>query len=218
MILSLGDWVLAEACRICATWQQPGQPPVRVAVNVSPLQFNQPGYFERLTSILDASGLDPALLTLEITEGVLMQAGKEAHELLARIRNLGVRIALDDFGTGYSSLSYLTDLPADVIKLDRTFLQHCSTHAMTVIGAVITMAHHLGLEIVAEGVETGEQKRALDDLMCDQFQGYYFSPPVSADNAAEMLQQPGRESSWEQSIRSLARKIGQTAPEPASAL
>jgi diguanylate cyclase (GGDEF)-like protein len=188
LIIALGDWVLTEACRFCRTWQRPDQPPTGIAVNVSIVQFDQADYPERVFAVLAKTGIDPSLLTLELTEGVLIRDPARARAHLTRIRLAGVRIALDDFGTGYSSLSYLTDLPADLIKLDRTFVNRESPDALLVVESVVKLAHRLGLKVVAEGVETSAQNKGLMDAMCDEFQGYYFSHPISAGEVSKLLE------------------------------
>ncbi|HWF11727.1 MAG TPA: EAL domain-containing protein [Bryobacteraceae bacterium] len=192
LILSLGDWILRQACSTCRTWQMPGQPRVGVAVNVSAPQFDQPNYSERVLRALDETGLDPSLLTLELTEGVLVRDLTRTRTHLAVLRLAGIRIALDDFGTGYSSLSYLTDLPADVIKLDRSFLNRELPESSTVVESIVNLAHRLGLQVVAEGVETDTQRTNVLDLMCDQMQGYYFSKPVAAGEVPRLLEERAR--------------------------
>jgi EAL domain-containing protein (putative c-di-GMP-specific phosphodiesterase class I) len=152
-----------------------------VAVNVSPVQFDEPDFPEMVINILRESGLDPSLLTLELTEGVLVRDVARARRQLAGLRQLGVRIALDDFGTGYSSLSYLTTMPADVIKLDRSFLNREFADASAVVESIIEMAHRLGLQVVGEGIETRAQSDRLFHLNCDQLQGFYFSKPMPSD-------------------------------------
>jgi diguanylate cyclase (GGDEF)-like protein len=188
LILKLGDWVLREACRTCRMWQRNFQSPVGIAVNVSPVQFEQPDYPEQVFSALAEAGMDASLLTLEITEGILVRNPARARAHLTRIRLAGVRIALDDFGTGYSSLSYLSELPADVIKLDRTFLNRDLPESAAIIESVVGLAHRLGLQVLAEGVETQEQSDGLMNLNCDQFQGYFFSRPMSANAVASLLE------------------------------
>jgi len=180
-IVSIGEWVLREACRNCCIWQTDAQRPLGVAVNVSPVQFDEPDFPEMVINILRESGLDPSLLTLELTEGVLVKDVARARRQLAGLRHLGVRIALDDFGTGYSSLSYLTTMPADVIKLDRSFLNRDFSDASAVVESIIEMAHRLGLQVVGEGIETRAQSDRLFHLNCDQLQGFYFSKPIPSD-------------------------------------
>jgi diguanylate cyclase (GGDEF)-like protein len=187
VIVALGVWVLREACRTCATWQRTGQPGVGVAVNVSAIQFEDVNYPDSVFEVLAETGLDPALLTLELTESVLVTHQERAREHMKQLRRIGIRIALDDFGTGYSSLSYLADLPADQIKLDRSFLNREPLASDAVIESIVTLAHHLGLQVVAEGVETRAQSDALIRLKCDRFQGFYFSRPIAAQSVPELL-------------------------------
>jgi len=187
LIVGIGEWVLREACRNCATWQHQQDRPLGVAVNVSGLQFEQHDFPDLVMAVLRDCGLDPHLLTLELTEGVLIRDVARACRHLAGLRQLGVRVALDDFGTGYSSLSYLAALPADTIKLDRSFVNREFANASAIIDSVIEMAHRIGLRVVAEGVETSSQSQRLLDLNCDEQQGFYFSAPVSADSVAGYL-------------------------------
>jgi diguanylate cyclase (GGDEF)-like protein len=188
LIVELGDWVLEEACRVALSWQKPGRAALGVAVNVSAIQFEQSDYPERVLGILASSGLSPSLLTLELTEGILVKEPRRTREHLMQLRRAGIRISLDDFGTGYSSLSYLTELPADEIKLDRSFLSHGVDDSMAVLESIICLAHRLNLEVVAEGIETEEQSRGLIDLKCDHFQGFYFSRPITAAEAARLVE------------------------------
>jgi len=187
LIERLGDWVLEEACRACRRWQNPRHAPIGVAVNVSALQFEQEDYPDRALDAIAAAGIDPSLLTLELTESVLVANPERARAHLVRIRRAGVQIALDDFGTGYSSLSYLTELPADLIKLDRSFLRGEMSESQAVVESIVNLAHRLNLEVIAEGVETRAQKESLSDLDCDQFQGYYFSRPISEAEVAGLI-------------------------------
>jgi diguanylate cyclase (GGDEF)-like protein len=187
LIVGIGEWVLREACRNCATWQRKGDRALSVAVNVSAVQFEREDFPDLVIGVLRDCGLDPGLLTLELTEGVLVRDLPRTCRHLAGLRRLGVRVALDDFGTGYSSLSYLAALPADTIKLDRSFLQREFANASAIVDSVIEMAHRLGLRVVAEGVETSTQSDRLLDLNCDEQQGFYFSAPVPADSVAGFL-------------------------------
>ena len=187
LIVSIGEWVLSEACRNCASWSRDGERQVGVAVNVSAIQFEQEDFPERVIAIIGEHRLDASLLTLELTEGLLIRDIGRANRHLASLRSLGIRIALDDFGTGYSSLSYLTALPADTIKLDRSFLNRDSSDAVAIVRSVIDLAHRLGLRVVAEGVETRAQRDRMLALDCDEIQGFYFSEPVPADSVEKLL-------------------------------
>jgi len=188
LIVSLGEWALEEACRTCQTWQRPGHIPLGIAVNVSALQFERDDYADRVLATVARAGLSPSLLTLELTEGILVRDADRARQQLIRLRREGIRIALDDFGTGYSSLSYLTDLPADFIKLDRSFLTRDLPNSLPVIESIVALAHRLNLEVIAEGVETRAQVEALTALKCDQFQGYFFSRPIGAAEVQSLIE------------------------------
>jgi EAL domain-containing protein (putative c-di-GMP-specific phosphodiesterase class I) len=179
-IVEISEWVLAEACRQAAMWQRSGMP-LRVAVNLSAAQLSSPRLVEGIARTLRSSGLDPTLLEIELTESVFAHPDTAA-EILNRVHVLGVRVAIDDFGTGFSSLSYLTRLPIDTIKIDRSFVGELTedTDAAAVVSAVIAMAHQLGLETVAEGVETDEQARFLSTKGCDLVQGFLYSRPLPA--------------------------------------
>ena len=186
LILPLGDWVLREACRQAALWEREGRP-LRVAVNLSAHQLGAMNLTGNVTAALDASGLSPHLLDLELTESALIIQGEAATDHLRTLRGRGVRVSIDDFGTGYSSLAYLRRLPLDLLKVDRSFiiglagLDKTGSQDRAVVRAVVAMAHALGLEVIAEGVETEAQQSALLDLGCDAVQGFLFSPPVSAE-------------------------------------
>ena len=186
LILPLGDWVLREACRQAAAWERDGNP-LRVAVNLSAHQLGAMNLTGNVTSALEASGLSPHLLDLELTESALIMQGEAATNHLRTLRGQGVRVSIDDFGTGYSSLAYLRRFPLDLLKVDRSFivglagLDQTGSQDRAVVRAVIAMAHALGLEVIAEGVETEAQQSALLDLDCDAVQGFLFSPPVTAE-------------------------------------
>ncbi|WP_051362362.1 sensor domain-containing protein [Solimonas soli] len=189
LIVQLGDWVLRRACQECAELQRRTGQPLRVAVNVSPRQFRHKELMRTLRRALLESGLPPACLELEITEGMLMDEPKESAALLLSLRRLGIAIVVDDFGTGYSSLAYLTRFPIDKIKIDRSFvrdLAHDSADA-AVVNAIIAMAHSLDIRVIAEGVETEAQERYLLERGCDEVQGFRYSPGVSVDAIEALL-------------------------------
>jgi diguanylate cyclase (GGDEF)-like protein/PAS domain S-box-containing protein len=174
-IVELGEWILRTACREAASWPRP----LRVAVNLSPVQFQRGDLAKLVHEVLLATGLSPARLELEITEGVLIGDFSGAVSMLRRLKNLGVRIAMDDFGTGYSSLSYLQAFPFDKIKIDQAFVANLahSRQAVTIIRAVIALGRGLDLPVVAEGVETEEQLKFLAAEGCSEVQGYYVGRP-----------------------------------------
>jgi diguanylate cyclase (GGDEF)-like protein len=178
LIVPIGDWVLRQACVEAATWPSG----VKVAVNLSPIQFKSKALLLSVVSALAASGLSPNRLELEITESVLLQDGDATLAILNELRELGVRISMDDFGTGYSSLSYLRKFPFDKIKIDRSFIVDMSDHndSMAIVRAVIAMGSGLGIATTAEGVETVEQFKRLKLEGCTEVQGYLFSPPRPA--------------------------------------
>jgi diguanylate cyclase (GGDEF)-like protein/PAS domain S-box-containing protein len=190
LIVPLGDWVLRAATVQTSAWQEEF-PGLRIAVNLSAKQFHQPDLRAQILSALQAANLSPNLLEMEITESVAMTDAAASIQIMRELVDSGVGIGLDDFGTGYSSLSYLRLFPAAVLKIDRTFVSGIGTEANdeTIVITVIAMAHNLGLEVVAEGVETAEQYDFLRTYGCDRVQGYYISPAVPAAGITELLKE-----------------------------
>jgi diguanylate cyclase (GGDEF)-like protein/PAS domain S-box-containing protein len=188
LIVSIGTWALREACVQARHWQREGRP-IPISVNVSPLQIQYAGFYERLDSILCETGLDPALLELELTERTVMSGGDGTIRLLRRIRQRGVRLSLDDFGTGYSSLSYLKHFPVDALKIDRAFVRDITQDPETaaITSAIIAMARSLNKDVIAEGVETEVQSAFLREAGCSQMQGFLFGAPMSADALHQRL-------------------------------
>ena len=186
LISKIGEWALREACMQCRRWQEQGLEPVRVAVNVSPLQFQQKGFVDLVTGILAETGVDGRYLELEITEGALMRGGAEAARLTSKLREHGVGISIDDFGTGYSSLNYLRQIPIDKIKIDRSFISDLGRDG-AITRAIVELAHSLQLRVIAEGVESQNQIERLRAFGCDEIQGYYFSRAVSPEAFARLL-------------------------------
>jgi diguanylate cyclase (GGDEF)-like protein/PAS domain S-box-containing protein len=187
LIEPIGQWVLRSACQRAKAWLDAGYPPIRVAVNISARQLVRPREFSRgISRVLSAAGLDPHYLELEMTESLLLQNADENIAVLRKLGQEGVRIAVDDFGTGYSSLSYLRQLPIDKLKIDRTFVRDIESDPedAAIIQAVVAMAHSLELQVTAEGVESRGQLEALARLGCDEYQGYLFSKPLPAAEAA----------------------------------
>jgi PAS domain S-box-containing protein len=189
LIDSIGHWVLHTACSQAAVWNRNGVP-VRVAVNLSPRQFRQPGLAQTVLDVPDQTGLAPHQLELEITEGAVMENTEAARLALQALQERGIRIALDDFGTGYSSLAYLTRMPIHNIKIDRYFVSGLldGGENEAVVHAVLAIARSLGMRVTAEGVETPEQARALKTLGCDLLQGYHFSRPVAAVQVPQLME------------------------------
>lgn len=181
LINRIGEWVMREACAQCRRWQMEGLPLVPVAVNVSPIQFQQKGFADLVNSILQESRLDPRYLELEITESAIMRRASQVAELATQLRKVGVGISIDDFGTGYSSLSYLKQIPIDKIKIDRSFISDMLIDAddNAITSAIINLAHSLNLRVLAEGVESKAQIERLRTFGCDEVQGYFFSSAVS---------------------------------------
>ncbi len=194
LILPIGEWVLGEACRQGAQWVRAGLPPIRMAVNVSPVQFSRPQFIKQVALALAASGFDACLLELEITETLLMIDPQAACDRIARLQSLGVHISIDDFGMGYSSLAYLQQLPVNALKIDRTFVAalNSSASALPLLAAIIMLAHSLNLEVVVEGVETEAQRETVWSLGADKAQGYFFCRPKPAAEVAHMLRYPGQ--------------------------
>jgi len=192
LIVPIGRWVLREACRQLRAWRDAGYEVPRCAVNLSARQFGSESLFDDVLASIATAGLEADLLEVEITESVLMADPDRANRILQRLHALGVHISIDDFGTGYSSLAYLKRFPAQTLKIDRSFvrgLPHDRDDA-TITQAVIALSHSLGLQVVAEGVETNEQLDFLRRLGCDQVQGYLLDRPMPAERLAHRLQRP----------------------------
>lgn len=182
LVVEMGRWALKEACRQARQWELKGLP-ARVGVNVSALQLADAGFIADVERALEASGLTPGLLELEITESAVMENRKLAAERMEALRRLGVEFALDDFGTGSSSLAYLKDLPVDRLKVDRSFLSELERGQAPLLESIIRMAHGLGLPVIVEGVETEAQWAALEELGADEVQGYLMGKPMPAEEA-----------------------------------
>jgi EAL domain-containing protein (putative c-di-GMP-specific phosphodiesterase class I) len=185
LIIPLGEWVLRHACAEAANWPDP----IKVAVNLSPVQFRNRGLLTSVTQALAAARLAPHRLELEITEAVLLQDNETTVSMLHQLRALGVRVAMDDFGTGYSSLSYLRSFPFDKIKIDRSFMRDLDSKgdSLAIIKAVIGLGQSLGMSTTAEGVETEAQLKVVREQGCTEGQGYYFSPPLAPGAVQNLL-------------------------------
>ncbi len=184
LVIPLGEWVLRRACQDARRW-----PGLRMAVNVSPVQFRQRGFVDTVKAILEATGIDPNRLDLELTEGVLIQDAEQAEAVIMELRGLGIRMGLDDFGSGYSSMIYLRRFAFDKIKIDRAFLESMEANGegAIILESIISLGHALGLTVTAEGVEYPEQVDFLKKLGCDEMQGYFFAPPLSAADIDERV-------------------------------
>jgi EAL domain-containing protein (putative c-di-GMP-specific phosphodiesterase class I) len=190
LIVPIGRWVLREGCRQAVLMQRllPNDPPLTMAVNLSVKQLQHSDIVGDVRDALADSGLDPACLTLEITETVMMTDTDLAVQRLKELKDLGVRLAMDDFGTGYSSLSYLSKFPVDILKMDRSFLRDDATPETAGLAtAVVSLGETLNLEVVAEGIELPEQWATLRDLGCDKGQGFYFARPMDSERVIEFL-------------------------------
>ena len=194
LIVAIGDWVLRRAIEQAAAWQRAGLPPLRMAVNLSARQLLQPDLARRIEGLLAATGLDPRLFGVEVTESMLIANFDQAVQHLRALRALGVEVSLDDFGTGYSSLSYLRRLPIDVVKIDRSLVPDVTAPAedVSITRAIITMAHQLQMKALAEGVESEGQAALLAANHCDQMQGYWFSAALPAAAVETMLREERR--------------------------
>ncbi len=191
LIMQIGEWVLEEACRQNVAWQKEGLEPGAVSVNLSARQFRREGLVMAVSRILADTGLDPALLEMELTESMVMHNAEAAIAILQGLKSLGVTLSVDDFGTGYSSLAYLKDLPIDTLKIDRSFVRDIDIGGDTGEGvlaqAIISLGHALDLKVIAEGVETDAQLRFLAKHRCDEVQGFYYGEPVAPEAYAKLL-------------------------------
>jgi diguanylate cyclase (GGDEF)-like protein/PAS domain S-box-containing protein len=189
LIIAIGEWVLRTACAQNAAWQRAGYPPIPVSVNLSPRHLARGDLVDLIAEVLRTTGLEARYLELEITENIFMRDVDKSLAILVELKNLGVRISIDDFGTGYSSLNYLKRFPVDILKIDRSFVRDIATGQddAAIVKAIISLAHILNMKVVAEGVETEEQRRFLLDNACDEVQGYYFGRPVPHGEFAKVL-------------------------------
>jgi EAL domain-containing protein (putative c-di-GMP-specific phosphodiesterase class I) len=180
LIVPIGKWVLDAACAQYAVWSELGLPALRIKVNVSARQFRSADLEETIAGALKRHGVPPERLTLELTESMLMEKPAESAAILERLREIGIGLSLDDFGTGFSSLAYLTRFPVDTLKIDGSFVRSIEKDesARKIIKSIVELAQGLGMETVAEGVETEAQERFLKELGCDAMQGYLFSKPI----------------------------------------
>ncbi|MGB8509909.1 MAG: EAL domain-containing protein [Pyrinomonadaceae bacterium] len=190
-IIAIGEWTLSEACRQMQRWhrQFPSESPLFMSVNLSSKQFNQPNLIEQVSLILQKTKLDPRCLKLEITESAVMENIDKTTEMLGQLRELGVQLSIDDFGTGYSSLSYLHRFPIDTLKIDRSFVTRMvdNSENIEIVRTIVMLAQVLGMDVVAEGVETKEQLALLRKLGCENGQGYYFSRPTTVSEAEKII-------------------------------
>jgi diguanylate cyclase (GGDEF)-like protein/PAS domain S-box-containing protein len=191
LIVPIGEWVLRTACAQAQSWQNRFAVPLRVAVNLSPVQFRDTRLVETIEEVLAETGLDPVLLELELTESLLMEVAESVESIMEQLEALGVRLALDDFGKGYSSLEYVRRFHLDRLKIDRSYVHGLGNGSPdpVIVSLIAVLGHKLGLEVIAEGVETEAQLEFLVDEGCQQAQGFYFSGPVPADQLDLLLQE-----------------------------
>ena len=189
LILPIGEWVIHEACRQTRRWQLQGLHFLRVAVNVSPIQFRQSNFLQMVSEALSSNSLDPSSLEIELTEATLMSNAEKSVAMLEGLSQLGVVVSIDDFGTGYSSMSYLQRFPIDKLKIDRSFIRdlHSNPGDASIVHAIISLAHGLRLTVVAEGVESARQLELLKHMGCDQYQGFLRSAALPAGEVAAIL-------------------------------
>ena len=189
LVIPIGEWVMGHACKQLAEWQRSGKAPIGMAVNLSALQFENPEMHAIFKRIIQMSGIDPQLLTLELTESILLGKIEKKIESMKRLKDIGVKLSIDDFGTGYSSLRYLRRLPLDELKIDRSFFINLfeDTKGRSVLSSVILLARNLNLRTVAEGVETEQQLLFLREQRCDHYQGLLFKPPLESEALFKLL-------------------------------
>jgi PAS domain S-box-containing protein len=192
MIIPIGQWVLREACERARAWNavHSSNTPLTMSVNISSKQFAQPDLVIQIRQALQQSGLDPALLKLEITESLAMSDAERSETILWLLKGLGVGLSIDDFGTGYSSLSYLRRFPVNTLKIDRSFISGIGndTESAEIVRTIVTLSHNLGLDVVAEGVETAEHAAMLKEFGCEFAQGYFYHKPLSREAAEALLE------------------------------
>jgi EAL domain-containing protein (putative c-di-GMP-specific phosphodiesterase class I) len=193
VIVALDTWVLQQACRQARIWRDHGLGPLRLSVNLASRDLSSPALFANIDRALEETGIDPSLLELEITERVVLDRLGPAKENIERLRRLGVRFSIDDFGTGHSSMSRIGSFPVSTLKIDQSFVQVLGPEEdnNSLVSAIISMADRLGLACVAEGVETSLQSRVLLQRGCTTAQGYFFSPPVPAEEVEQMMSRIG---------------------------
>jgi len=188
---ALGAWVFREACATAARWSRDGLAPFYMSINIAPCQFLQPNFVDQIRDIVCATNVDPAVLVIELTENAAISNPKRTARILEELRAMGIRLSLDDFGTGYSSFSHLQTLPFDHIKIDRSFVTDGeSTMSWSIIDAMLNIAHAMGMNVIAEGIETQTQLDRLAEVGCSFGQGYLYDRAISADHALALLQVP----------------------------
>ena len=190
LIKAMGEWTLYEACRQNKTWQEQGLAKIIVSVNISPTQFQQKNLLNIVEGALSDANLETEYLDLEILEGAAMHDLDQTVAIIQQFKNIGISISIDDYGTGYSTLSYIKNFPVDNLKIDRGFIQNIVADSgdQAIVSSTIVLAHKHGLSVVAEGVEDDQQLALLQNMGCDEIQGYYFSRPIPANDFAKLLE------------------------------
>jgi EAL domain-containing protein (putative c-di-GMP-specific phosphodiesterase class I) len=214
LIVAIDEWVLDKVCRQIVAWDKAGVPQVRVSINVSARHFRKPDMVADILAIIREHDVAPERLCIEITEGVLMDTDQARSKLQALV-DFGLRISIDDFGTGFSSLSYLKRFPIHELKIDRSFIDGIASDAddRAISSAIIALAGNLGMIVVAEGVEAGEQNTELSGLGCGHGQGYFYARPMSVQALARwLLKRPAEQSTRESSIREARRRSDGVTP------
>ncbi len=193
LIIPIGNWIIEQACRQLAVWQSTSAEVLSVSVNLSAKQLMHPSLVDQVATVLERSTLSPGQLKLEVTESTVMEHSDRSMSVLMELSALGVSLSTDDFGTGYSSLSYLRRFPFDRLKIDRSFIDEMGgdVKSAAIVKTILMLGENLGLEVVAEGVETEQQVRSLQHLGCRLGQGFFFSRPVTASEVSSLLGQDG---------------------------
>lgn len=189
VVVRIGDWIIKSACWQNRIWQDEFNLNIPVSVNVSPYQLENSDILHSVVSVLEATGLQPQYLEIEITETVAIRNMKAVAKTLEALKNVGVKIAIDDFGIEYASLGYIKDLPIDIVKIDKCFIDEigCNPKAEAILETMVSLANNLGIQLVAEGVETEKQLSFLTSVGCDLIQGFYFYRPMPADAVSKIL-------------------------------
>lgn len=211
-IIPIGLWVIEEVCRQLKRWENAGVPLPRVAINIAPVHFHQPDFHDALRTMLQSHSVDPALIELELAESSLIQDPDGTRECLKALKSIGVRLAIDEFGAGYSCLKYLRQFPMDVLKIDRSFVSDVDTNrdAQVLCSAILSIAHRLSLDAVADGIESEGQVSFLTRNDCQYGQGSYFSAPIDADLTAALMAKSGGQATRRRRVtsRRIAAKAG----------
>lgn len=189
LITTIGEWVLRKACAQLCTWNEKNSAPIRVAVNISGVQLRDPGFADMVLNILDETGLPTSMLDLEVTETTLMAQDQSAVHMLSKLQSKGIHICLDDFGTGYSSLNCIQNLPIDVLKVDRSFICRIESdeEQIKIVETILHLGKNLGIEVIAEGVETEDQLNSLKAIKCEHYQGFLYSKPISEGEVESLI-------------------------------